>query len=217
MHQLANAPILYTFRRCPYAMRARLALAASGIDYEHREVDLKCKPSQLLAISPKATVPVLWLPGSEERVIEQSLEIMLWALKIHDPNNWLPKDERENTVAMKVIQNNDTHFKEQLDKYKYPVRFGLTSEVSVQQRELSRDTLMNLEELLSKNKFLLGDKFGLIDAALAPFVRQFARVDMQWFQDQPYKRLIGWLDEFEKSTLFFNVMKKVPVWTAPNI
>jgi glutathione S-transferase len=122
-------PVLYSFRRCPYAMRARLALHASGVVHEHREIELKNKPAHMLALSPKGTVPVLWL-RAENRVIDQSLDIMLWALQQNDPQHWLPNDEVTRSDWLAQIERNDGPFKQQLDRYKYPQRFGLKDGLS---------------------------------------------------------------------------------------
>ncbi len=212
MSEAASAAVLFTFRRCPYAMRARLALHASQISYEHREVDLKNKPIQLLSLSPKATVPVLWLRGEGGRVIEESLEIMHWALAQGDPKGWLPKDETTRARALELIQLNDGPFKGQLDRYKYPTRFALTQEDSLIQRDAAAAALMKLEGILCQTSYLSGEKFGMLDAAIAPFIRQFAKVDFQWFVGQSFKHLINWLNDFESSQLFIDVMKKYPTW-----
>ena len=194
-------------------MRARLALHASQIKYEHREVELKSKPTHMLSLSPKGTVPVLWLPGEDAQqkgvVIDESLEIMDWALRSNDPLGWLPGDLQDTTQAKLLLQNNDELFKSQLDRYKHPVRFGLDQANAIKQRDLALNTLLRLEQLLSQRSFLSGDRFGMVDAAIAPFIRQFARVDVEWFTNQSFKKLISWLNDFEHSQLFLDVMKKV--------
>ena len=161
-------PVLYSFRRCPYAMRARLALQVSGVAYEHREVVLKNKPASMLALSPKGTVPVLWLPA-DSRVIDQSLDIMLWALRQHDPMGWLPESEADMADALALIAHNDGPFKQQLDRYKYPQRSGLASGVA--DRDLGAQWLTQLDARLQQQAFLSGAHWGLTDAALAPFVK----------------------------------------------
>jgi glutathione S-transferase len=207
------APILYSFRRCPYAIRARLALQVSGLAYEHREVVLKNKPASMLALSPKGTVPVLWLPNATGgEVIDQSLDIMLWALRQHDPQGWLPAATNEAEVLRWIAQN-DGPFKQHLDRYKYPQRSGLTSGVA--DRDLGAQWLAQLNERLQQQAFLAGARWGLLDAALAPFVRQFAHTDPAWFADQPWPRLIGWLSDFENSPAFAQVMAKQPAWQDP--
>ena len=200
--------ILYSFRRCPYAMRARLALQVSGVAYEHRELVLKSKPASMLALSPKGTVPVLWLPA-DSRVIDQSLDIMLWALRQHDPQGWLPAAADELEVLSWIAQN-DGPFKQHLDRYKYPQRSGLTSGVA--DRDLGAQWLAQLDARLQQQPFLAGAHWGLLDAALAPFVRQFAHTDPAWFAAQPWPRLINWLSDFENSPAFAQIMTKHPAW-----
>lgn len=204
-------PVLYSFRRCPYAMRARLALQASGIAYEHREVILKNKPAHMLALSPKGTVPVLWLPDpSGGQVLEQSLDIMRWALERHDPEAWLPADEAIRQDVWALIAQNDGDFKFHLDRYKYPHRYGLTDGVA--HRAQASDLLETLQRRLAANAYLSGPRFGLADAAIAPFVRQFAHTDKAWFGQQDWSALAQWLANFEASEAFAQVMKKHPVW-----
>ena len=203
-------PVLYSFRRCPYAMRARLALHASGVVHEHREVELKNKPAHMLALSPKGTVPVLWLPD-QARVIDQSLDIMLWALQQNDPQHWLPGNEGSRNAWLTQIGRNDGFFKQQLDRYKYPQRFGLSDGLA--HREAGATHLRELAAVLQRQAFLSGPHWGLLDAAQAPFVRQFAHTNPQWFAEQPWPRLIAWLAAFEASADFAAVMVKHPGWT----
>jgi glutathione S-transferase len=206
----AALPVLYSFRRCPYAIRARLALHASGLAYEHREVVLKNKPAHMLALSPKGTVPVLWLPshahGQEGQVIDQSLDIMLWALRQHDPKRWLPASLAEMQQSLEKIAANDGMFKQHLDRYKYPNRFGLVN--GLHDRALASVFLLELEAELQQENFLSGPHWGLTDAALAPFVRQFAHVDRPWFGAQNWAALKRWLVNFETSADFAKVMEK---------
>lgn len=211
--QTSNAltPVLYSFRRCPYAIRARMALHAARVVYAHREVELARKPLHLQQLSPKATVPVLWLPGEGGRVIDESLQIMQWALEAQQPHPWLELGERAEQ-AQTLIENNDTVFKFQLDRFKYPSRFGLSTEESIQFRDTALKTLGRLESLLRERPFLSGAHFGLTDAAIAPFVRQFAAVNPPWFYALPYKSLHRWLIDFQQSDLFKRVMGKFPVW-----
>jgi glutathione S-transferase len=189
-------------------MRARLALQVSGVAYEHREVVLKSKPVSMLALSPKGTVPVLWLPD-EARVIDQSLDIMLWALAQNDPMHWLPQGD-DLAQAMQDIACNDGPFKQQLDRYKYPQRSGLTSGVT--DRDSGAQWLTLLDARLQQQAFLSGTRWGLTDAALAPFVRQFAHTDPAWFAAQPWSRLIDWLAAFENSEAYAQIMAKYPAW-----
>lgn len=204
-------PVLYSFRRCPYAMRARLALQSSGVDYEHREVVLKQKPAHLLALSPKGTVPVLWLPGSASTpVLEQSWDIMRWALGQHDPEDWWPASEAGLADALALLAHNDGPFKQQLDRYKYPNRSGLASGQA--DRDGAAEWLHTLDARLQAAPFLAGPQFGLADAALAPFVRQFAHTDSAWFADQPWRCLAQWLAAFEASERFAAIMTRQAPW-----
>ena len=201
-------PVLYSFRRCPYAMRARLTLAASGTKLELREVVLARKPPALLQASPKATVPVLVLPDGT--VLEQSLDIMLWALRRHDPLQWLPTSELEMDTAMALIAQCDGDFKFHLDRYKYPNRYALPDGLA--NRSLGAQFLQTLSTLLETRAFLQGEHFGLADAAIAPFVRQFAHTDLAWFASQPWSALQQWLAAFEASDAYLGVMGKFPAW-----
>jgi len=194
-------PLLYSFRRCPYAIRARLAIAISGVDVEIREVDLKAKPAQMLALSPKGTVPVLVLPDG--RVIDESLDIMLWALRQRDPLGMLQGFSDE---AGELIKRNDGEFKQALDRYKYPERYPefSTSEYRVQGEVVLKD----LNARLHRCNYLLGNNEGIADLALMPFIRQFAQVDRAWFDASSYIQLQIWLRGREESELFVGVMRK---------
>jgi len=201
-------PVLYSFRRCPYAMRARLAIAASSTVVELREVVLARKPQALLQASPKATVPVLVLPDST--VLEQSLNIMLWALRRHDPQQWLPTSAPEMDRAMALIAQCDGDFKANLDRYKYPNRYALTDGLA--HRSMGAQFLLTLNTCVEAQGFLHGGQFGLADAAIAPFVRQFAHTDPAWFAAQPWPALQQWLADFEASNLYLRAMHKYPTW-----
>jgi len=205
-------PVLYSFRRCPYAMRARLALAVSGTAYELREVVLARKPQALLQASPKGTVPVLVLPDGA--VLEQSLDIMLWALRRHDPQQWLPTSALELDRAMTLIAQCDGEFKANLDRYKYPNRYALAD--GLEHRSLGAQFLQTLDTILETLGFLHGNHWGLVDAAIAPFVRQFAHTDPAWFASQPWPALQHWLTDFEASGLYLRIMDKFPAW-APDL
>lgn len=206
-------PVLYSFRRCPYAMRARLAMHISGIAHEHREIVLKNKPAHMLALSPKGTVPVLWLRGaSGQNVLEQSLDIMLWALRQHDPLGWLPRTDAAMSDALALIAHNDGPFKQQLDRYKYPNRSGLASGEA--DRNGAALWLHTLDARLRAQPFLAGEMFGLTDAAIAPFVRQYAHTDPIWFAAQPWVFLARWLSAFESSERFAAIMHKHAPWVA---
>jgi glutathione S-transferase len=206
-----NLPVLYSFRRCPYAMRARLALHASGIRVELREVVLRAKPAHLLSISPKGTVPVLLLP--EGQVIEQSLDIMRWALRQNDPQGWLTAcpDEQAQTQAWLTL--NDGPFKALLDRYKYPERHPERT-ASAWRDEAVELMLAPMERALQAHAQLLGPTVSLADMALLPFVRQFAQVDASWFAQAPLPRLQGWLSGHLASPLFKSIMGKVLPWSG---
>ena len=201
-------PVLYSFRRCPYAMRARLALQVAGQAVEHREIELKHKPAAMLQASPKGTVPVLVL--TDGAVLEQSLDIMRWALERHDPEAWLPTDEASRQDAWALIAQNDGDFKFHLDRYKYPHRYALAD--GFEHRAQASVFLGTLALRLTASAYLSGPHFGIADAAIAPFVRQFAHTDKAWFAQQDWPALAQWLADFEGSAAFAQVMEKHPVW-----
>lgn len=214
-------PVLYSFRRCPYAIRARLALAASGQTCHLREVVLAEKPAALLDVSPKATVPVLVLPSGG--VIDQSLDIMLWALERNDPLHWLPTQGAGMAQALQWTARCDGPFKQALDRYKYPHRYAHPDGLAGRTR--GANFLQDLEHCLATHGSLhaacLGPamgaapqaSFGLADEAIAPFVRQFAATDAPWFANQPWPALQAWLAQFLNSALLERVMHKYPRWT----
>ncbi|SDM47761.1 glutathione S-transferase [Maricaulis salignorans] len=202
----AALPVLYSFRRCPYAMRARLALAASETVVEHREVLLRGKPAEMLAASPKGTVPVLVLPDGQ--VVEESLDIMRWALGRHDPRGWLTAGD----AMFDLVAINDGPFKQALDRYKYPNRYD--GEDALENRARGLEILTALEARLAGSAFLCGEAMSLADAAIFPFVRQFAHTDREWFARQALPHLQAWLAAHLASPLFTGVMQKYPVWTA---
>ena len=199
-------PILYSFRRCPYAMRARLALSVSGICYELREVRLSNKPPAMIAASPKGSVPVLVL--ADGTVVEESLDIMRWALAIHDPETWLSRDDPA------LIAVNDGAFKHDLDRYKYPERHGADPAMH---RDSGLAFLRELDGRVAVAGQLCGSRRGIADAAIMPFVRQFAAVDRQWFGAQPLPHLQAWLDQHVASGLFETIMVRVQPWAAGNL
>jgi glutathione S-transferase len=199
-------PVLYSFRRCPYAMRARMALLYSSINLELREVLLKDKPPAMLAASPKGTVPVLQLPDS--KVLDQSRDIMHWALAIDDPQQWLNEELLDS--INQLIDYNDNQFKTHLDQYKYWERFPAESQNFY--RAQGEIFLSLLEEHLCRQRYLLADSISMADIALFPFIRQFAFVDKDWFDQAPYPKLQIWLQEFLESPLFLAAMKKLPPW-----
>ncbi|WP_454782624.1 glutathione S-transferase [Legionella sp. WA2022007384] len=199
---LVEYPILYTFRRCPYAIRARMALSYSQISVEQREVELKNKPQEMLQVSPKGTVPVLVL--RDGRVIDESIDIMIWALAQSDPDGWLSINLKDK--CKELIHLNDLKFKPILDNYKYPQKSA--EKDPLYYREKAKEYLNKLNFLLMENRFLLASHISIADVALFPFIRQFYMVDPQWFEQSEYKYLHGWLQFFLGSELFLTVMKK---------
>lgn len=192
--------LLYSFRRCPYAMRARLALRYSGVPVRIVEVSLKAKPAEMLALSPKGTVPVLVEDG---QVLDESLAIMQWALAQHDPDDWLLQGD---PAVLALIDENDLGFKYHLNRYKYAERYP--EQPMEHYRAEGEVFLQKLEALLADRAYLLADHPSLADMAVAPFVRQFAHVDREWFAGTPYRELHRWLEAFLQSPLFIGVMAK---------
>ncbi|MBA4108502.1 MAG: glutathione S-transferase [Leptothrix sp. (in: Bacteria)] len=191
-------PILYSFRRCPYAIRARLALTHAQVPLEIREVLLRHKPPAMLAISPKGTVPVLQLPDGQ--VIDESLDIMKWALQ-----------QADTPASHALIARNDGPFKALLDRYKYPERHP--GQTAADYREQAIELcIQDLNRRLTDSPCLLGNQPGLTDMAIAPFIRQFAQVDADWFASAPFPALQIWLNRFTESPLFISVMAKYPAW-----
>lgn len=200
-----TTPILYTFRRCPYAMRARLALVSAGISVELREILLREKPAEMLAVSPKATVPVII---SGDSVIDESRDIMDWALNQNDPENWL------NSVDLTIVERCETEFKDALDRYKYSNRYAAVD--GEEQRDVASGFLRQLETMLATKPFLSGTEIGYTDIATVTFVRQFANVDRAWFDNQKWPHLISWLENFLHSDRFAFIMQKFPLWQSDN-
>lgn len=199
-------PILYSFRRCPYAMRARLGILFAGLQVELREIVLRDKPAQMLAISPKGTVPVLQLV--DEQVLEESRDIMLWALESQDPQGLL--DATRLKLAMALIEQNDQQFKQWLDRYKYADRYPEMTQLEYRQQ--GEVFLQQLEQLLQDQDFLLGDKVSIADIGIMPFIRQFAHVDRQVFSELPYPNLQRWLNNWLQHPLFLQAMHKYQPW-----
>ncbi|UZE96429.1 glutathione S-transferase [Alkalimarinus alittae] len=204
-------PVLYSFRRCPYAMRARMALSYSGVKVALREIELKNKPLELLTASAKGTVPVLILPDGQ--VIDESRDIMLWALAQNDPDNWMPA---LNSVlykeAISLIDQNDGEFKGYLDRYKYADRYPEHPEAHY--RSQGELFLAELDARLQTSQYLLGEQLSVADIAIMPFIRQFAHVDMAWFRQTQYAALQTWLDLLLASTLFNRIMEKYKPWVS---
>ena len=191
-------PILYSYRRCPYAMRARMALKLAEVEVEIREISLRDKPAHMLQVSPKATVPVLVLPDGS--VIEESLEIMLWALKTD------AMGANIHAACRALVLENDNDFKRALDTYKYPERDKNKTQKG--HRIAGEIFLQKLENLLQKNSYLLEAGPSLADVAIFPFIRQFAAVDAAWWKSAPYPKLQAWLNYWLESDLFTSVMQK---------
>lgn len=208
---MSSLPVLYSFRRCPYAMRARMALSYSGIAVELREIELKHKPAEMLAASAKGTVPVLILPDG--RVVDESRDIMFWALAQNDPDNWMLRPSSElSKEAVNLIDQNDGEFKGYLDRYKYADRYPEYPETHY--RSQGERFLQQLDNRLQVTRYLLGDQLSVADVAVMPFIRQFAHVDINWFRQADYKALQVWLDERLASVLFNRVMNKYKPWIA---
>jgi len=200
---LSKIPTLYSFRRCPYAMRARMALWVAGTAVELREVKLAAKPPELAQASPKATVPVLVL--DDGTVVDESLAIMRWALAQHDPEHWLAGDDAA------LIAVNDGAFKHHLDRAKYPGRYEADG---IDHRAEALALLHPLEARLERASCLCGPARSLTDIALFPFIRQFAHIDRAWFAAQPLPWLQDWLEHHITSPLFAAVMPKYAPWAA---
>jgi len=199
-----QTPILYSFRRCPFAMRARLAIAHSQTNVILREVVLKNKPAAMLQASAKATVPVLCL--ADGTVIDESLDIMKWAVSNDEKGEWLVADATQNAL----ITHCDDIFKGWLDKYKYADRhpeFPMTY-----YRDQCHDFLAVLEQRLSQQPYLFGEKMSFADAAIFPFIRQFAHVDRQWFYQTQFTCVQTWLTLLLDSPLFQGIMFKYQPW-----
>ena len=204
-------PRLYSFRRCPYAIRSRLAIQAGGVQVELREVLLRNKPPQMLEISSKGTVPVLQL--SDGRVIDESRAIIDWALSHNDPHKWaLAAQPALRSQAEQLIDRNDGEFKNLLDRYKYAVR--VPEHPTEHYRDSAMQILAELDQQLNGSGYLLDGRETIADIALYPFVRQFAFVDKPWFDQQPISALQAWLEKFLAADRFARVMGKLPPWSA---
>lgn len=204
----SSYPRLYSFRRCPYAMRARLGILFAELQVILREITLKDKPPQMLAISPKGTVPVLQL--ADGTVIEESREIMMWALTQQDPHGLLDAETLHEANAL--IDKNDNEFKYWLDRYKYADRHLEMTQTEYRQK--GEVFLQTLEELLTKNSYLLGDSATTADIGIMPFIRQFAHVNRDVFYRLPYPNLQHWLQDWLNHPLFLQAMTKFEPWQA---
>ena len=203
----ASLPILYSFRRCPYAMRARLAIAKAGVAVQLREVVLRNKPAELLQVSPKATVPVLVLPDG--KVLEESFDIVAWAFSKNDPDVWWPADPAS---LRRLVVDNDSDFKHNLDRYKYPDRYPGAERAAY--RSAGEVWLAELEQRLQNSPWLAGANPGAADIVVMPFIRQFVNTDPEWFAAAGYSALACWLEYWLASELFQSVMHKYPPWQA---
>lgn len=202
-------PILYSFRRCPYAIRARLAIARAGLSVELREVLLRDKPQEMLAVSSKGTVPVLEL--ADGQIIDESIDVMRWALDQYDPDDWLSADD---AATESLIEENDGSFKFALDRYKYFERFP--EKTQTQWRQDGEEFLTRLEKMLAQHDgaALLREHYSFADMAIFPFIRQFRGVDADWFDQSRYEHLQKWLGDLLQSELFLGVMAKHPPWQS---
>ena len=201
-------PILYTFRRCPYAMRARLAICTAEQTVELRELVLRHKPEHMIEISPKATVPVLQLVGGD--VLDESLDVMMWALSQNDPENWLAPEHGNKEEMLSLIHRCEDEFKIHLDRYKYANRY--VDADPIDHRGKASLFIDELNRRLSNTTFLYGAHPALADYAIAPFIRQFANTDVDWFKQTPYTAIHSWLDWFLQSTSFIAIMEKFKPW-----
>ena len=201
-----NLPILYSFRRCPYAMRARMAIHISGQKCELREVLLRDKPPSMLEYSAKGTVPVLIL--QDNKVIDESLDVIDWALNLNDPDNWQRSKDTEKTKEL--IKINDGEFKYHLDRYKYSKRYDNEDPEFHRKRCLKFIESINNE--LNNSEYIFDDNISYADIVLLPFIRQYRIADIEWFDSLPYNNLKKWLSSFLDSYLLNSIMKKYDLW-----
>lgn len=206
-------PIIYSFRRCPYAMRARLAVQSAGFTVELREILLRDKAPEFTAASPKATVPVLVLPDGT--VIEESLDVMLHVLGQSDPEGLLTPTEETLADMLALISENDGSFKRALDRYKYANRYEGADPIAERNAASSFLHMLN-NRLSARGGFLFGTRLSLADLAILPFVRQFANVDRTWFDSQDWPDLRKALEGFTGSERFASIMLKYAVWQSGN-
>ena len=198
---MSEKPILYSFRRCPYAMRARMALSISNTPVRLREIILRDKPEAMLEASPKGTVPVLI---DEDVVIDESLELMHWGLKKNDPENWLDGNDEDLIAAA------DGEFKHHLDRYKYATRYEDAD--PAEHRSQAMKFINTLDERLATRPYLNGTERSLADIAIFPFIRQFRIADIEWFDANAPQSVRSWLERLMDSTLFTSIMTKYPLW-----
>ena len=201
-----NLPILYSFRRCPYAMRARMAIHISGQKCELREVLLRDKPPSMLEYSAKGTVPVLIL--QDGNVIDESLDVIDWALNLNDPDDWQRSKDTKKTKEL--IKINDGEFRYHLDRYKYSKRYDNEDPEFHRKKCLKFIELINNE--LNNSEYIFDDNISYADIVLLPFIRQFRIADIEWFDSLPYDNLKKWLSSFLGSSLLNSIMKKYDLW-----
>ncbi|WP_133469464.1 glutathione S-transferase [Paraglaciecola marina] len=215
-------PVLYSLRNCPYAMRARIAIYKSKQTIELRDVVLKDKPAEMLIASPKGTVPTLVLSadGQTQKVIDESLDVMLWALQESDPDNLLragvvegddaPEISANLTEILDLVYGFDHEFKGLLEAYKCAKRYHETNLLEC--RQACEVYIQDLEKRLSSHAYLMDDHESLADIAILPFIRQFAKVERQWYLQSPYPQLKQWLNKYLQSPMFNKVMTNYPIW-----
>lgn len=208
-----SLPILYSLRNCPYAMRARIAIYYAKQKVALRDLVLTDKPDEMLLASPKGTVPVLVteVETNNPVVIEESLDVMLWALHESDPDNLLHKEDPEQlTNMLSLIATFDDEFKKYFDIYQCAKRYHEDSLES--DRQACEKYITDLELRLEKNDFLFSNQMSLADIALVPFIRKFSKVERRWYLQSPHPKLRAWLDSFIQSRMFSKVMTKYPLW-----
>ena len=203
-------PILYSFRRCPYAMRARMAIAAAGVECRLREVVLRDKPAEMLEASPKGTVPVIVEPDGT--IIEESLDVMAWALGQNDAEDWLAPEQGTRAEMEALIAACDGPFKRALDRYKYPNRYEDEGIIREDQRALGLAFLQKLDTQLTDRTQLFGSRVSYADIAIFPFIRQFANTDRNWFDALDLPHLQAWLEGHLESARFKQIMPKFAQW-----
>lgn len=212
-HQL-GLPVLYSFRRCPYAMRARLALVAAGVKVEIRELVLRAKPAHMLDISPKGTVPVLWL--QDGTVIDESLDVMRWSVSQSFPSDWFVLNDAQQQQCDEWITLLDGEFKRNLDRYKYPHRYHTETYTCdpLEHRAMCETILAQWNDVLERNgPFLFGGNPSFADYAILPFVRQFRIADEAWFDSSNgLNALKVWLGLFLASNILEQAMIKLQPW-----
>ena len=208
MPDTAKRPVFYSFRRCPYAIRTRLAVASSEVETELREVLLRDKAPEFLEASPKGTVPVMVLPDGT--VLEESLDVMDWALGRNDPENLLSTEPELRRDMRSLVERCESEFKPHLDRFKYHVRYENVDPET--EREIASRYLWELQSRLDGQAYLFGDRISFADIGIAPFVRQFANSSRVWFEEQDWPELQAWLRAFETSDRFQSIMSKYPKW-----